>query len=131
MDQLPQNDHDLIITLHEKVNNLIEKDMETQKQPDETESNKYKISEEELNEIQRRENELKEQRKQRIIKNKELFTEKLKKEAKLKAFSEGKNIVFKDIKSNAPIFQLRVKLRPPPANEAKFYLEVGKGIYKK
>lgn len=59
------------------------------------------------------------------------YFQKLKKNTKLNVISEGKNIVFKDSKNNTPIFQLRVKLRPPPANEAKFYLEVGKGIYKK
>lgn len=59
------------------------------------------------------------------------YFQKLKKSTKLSVASEGKNIVFRDSKTNAPIFQLRVKLRPPPANEAKFYLEVGKGIYKK
>lgn len=42
----------------------------------------------------------------------------------------GKNLVFSDAKTNTPIFQLRTKLREE-ANEAKFYLEVGKGIYAK
>jgi hypothetical protein len=59
------------------------------------------------------------------------YFSKLRKSTKLRVTSEGKNIVFRDSKDNTPIFQLRVKLRPPPANEAKFYLEVGKGIYKK
>jgi hypothetical protein len=59
------------------------------------------------------------------------YFSKLKKSTKLTVASEGKNIVFRDSKTNMPIFQLRVKLRPPPANEAKFYLEVGKGIYRK
>lgn len=44
---------------------------------------------------------------------------------------KGNNLVFLDKKSKVPIFQIRTKLRPPPANEAKFYLEVGKGIYAK
>lgn len=43
----------------------------------------------------------------------------------------GNNLVFFDKKTKTPIFQIRTKLRPPPANEAKFYLEVGKGIYAK
>jgi len=38
--------------------------------------------------------------------------------------------VFVDKKTKAPIFQIRTKLRES-ANEAKFYLEVGKGIYAK
>jgi len=59
------------------------------------------------------------------------YFQNLKKSTKLTVGSSGENIVFKDSKTNVPIFQLRVKLRPPPANEAKFYLEVGKGIYKK
>jgi hypothetical protein len=59
------------------------------------------------------------------------YFSKLKSTTKLTVASEGKNIVFRDSKNNVPIFQLRVKLRPPPANEAKFYLEVGKGIYRK
>lgn len=42
---------------------------------------------------------------------------------------KGNNLVFVDKKTQDPIFQIRTKLRPPPANEAKFYLEVGKGIY--
>lgn len=44
---------------------------------------------------------------------------------------KGNNLVFLDKKNRTPIFQIRTKLRPPPANEAKFYLEVGKGIYAK
>jgi hypothetical protein len=44
---------------------------------------------------------------------------------------KGNNLVFLDENNNFPIFQIRTKLRPPPANEAKFYLEVGKGIYAK
>ena len=59
------------------------------------------------------------------------YFQNLKKSTKLTVSSQGQNIVFRDSKNNTPIFQLRVKLRPPPANEAKFYLEVGKGIYKK
>jgi hypothetical protein len=55
----------------------------------------------------------------------------LKNTVKLKVEAKGNNLVFVDIKTNSPIFQIRTKLRPPPANEAKFYLEVGKGIYSK
>lgn len=58
------------------------------------------------------------------------YFEKLRKSTKLKVSSSGNNIVFSDSKTNVPIFQLRTKLREE-ANEAKFYLEVGKGIYKK
>lgn len=53
----------------------------------------------------------------------------LKKVVELVVQAKGNNLVFVDKKSNQPIFQIRTKLRPPPANEAKFYLEVGKGIY--
>jgi hypothetical protein len=53
----------------------------------------------------------------------------LRKTVQLTAVSNGNNLVFKDKKTDVPIFQIRTKLRPPPANEAKFYLEVGKGIY--
>lgn len=53
----------------------------------------------------------------------------LRKTVQLTATLNGNNLVFKDKKTNLPIFQIRTKLRPPPANEAKFYLEVGKGIY--
>lgn len=58
------------------------------------------------------------------------YFQNLKKNTKLKVSSSGNNIVFSDSKTNVPIFQLRTKLREE-ANEAKFYLEVGKGIYKK
>jgi hypothetical protein len=58
------------------------------------------------------------------------YFEKLKESTKLRVTSSGNNIVFSDAKNNVPIFQLRTKLREE-ANEAKFYLEVGKGIYKK
>lgn len=58
------------------------------------------------------------------------YFQKIKKSTKLKVSSSGNNIVFSDSKTNVPIFQLRTKLREE-ANEAKFYLEVGKGIYKK
>ncbi len=44
---------------------------------------------------------------------------------------KGNNLIFLDKKSKIAIFQIRTKLRPPPSNEAKFYLEVGKGIYTK
>lgn len=53
----------------------------------------------------------------------------LKKNITLEAVSKGNNLVFVDKKKGVPIFQIRTKLRPPPSNEAKFYLEVGKGIY--
>lgn len=61
---------------------------------------------------------------------KEYFSE-LKKNVKLVSKLNGNNLVFVDKKTEIPIFQIRTKLRPPPANEAKFYLEVGKGIYAK
>lgn len=57
------------------------------------------------------------------------YFEKLKQSVDLVIESKGNNLVFLDKKSKNPIFQIRTKLRPPPANEAKFYLEVGKGIY--
>jgi hypothetical protein len=55
----------------------------------------------------------------------------LRKNVTLIAQSNGNNLVFADKKTGVAIFQIRTKLRPPPANEAKFYLEVGKGIYSK
>jgi len=55
----------------------------------------------------------------------------LKNNVKLDVVENGNNLVFVDAKTKTPIFQIRTKLRPPPANEAKFYLEVGKGIYNK
>ena len=55
----------------------------------------------------------------------------LRKNVTLIAKSNGNNLVFADKKTDVAIFQIRTKLRPPPANEAKFYLEVGKGIYSK
>jgi hypothetical protein len=61
---------------------------------------------------------------------KDYFTQ-LKKNVHLVAKLKGNNLVFMDKKTESPIFQIRTKLRPPPANEAKFYLEVGKGIYAK
>jgi hypothetical protein len=56
----------------------------------------------------------------------------LRKTVQLTAVSNGNNLVFKDIKTDVPIpiFQIRTKLIPR-SNEAKFYLEVGKGIYAK
>jgi hypothetical protein len=56
----------------------------------------------------------------------------LRKTVQLTAVSSGNNLVFKDIKTDVPIpiFQIRTKLIPR-SNEAKFYLEVGKGIYAK
>jgi hypothetical protein len=59
------------------------------------------------------------------------YFEQLRKNITLVAQVNGNNLVFTDKKTGTPIFQLRTKLRPPPANEAKFYLEVGKGIYAK
>jgi hypothetical protein len=59
------------------------------------------------------------------------YFDNLRKTVQLTAVSNGNNLVFKDKKTDVPIFQIRTKLRPPPANEAKFYLEVGKGIYAK
>jgi len=59
------------------------------------------------------------------------YFDNLEKTTKLIAEAKGNNLVFLDKESKAPIFQIRTKLRPPPANEAKFYLEVGKGIYTK
>ena len=55
----------------------------------------------------------------------------LEKNIKLTAEAKGNNLVFLNKEDKTPIFQIRTKLRPPPANEAKFYLEVGKGIYSK
>ena len=46
----------------------------------------------------------------------------------LSVLEEGNNLIFVDDRS-IPIFKIRTKLRPPPANEAKFYLEVGSGVY--
>jgi hypothetical protein len=57
------------------------------------------------------------------------YFEQLKKSVTLIVEEKGNNLVFVDQKTKAPIFQVRTKLRPPPANEAKFYLEVGSGIY--
>lgn len=54
----------------------------------------------------------------------------LKNNITLEANIKGKNLVFVDKQSKTPIFQIRTKLRKE-ANEAKFYLEVGKGIYAK
>lgn len=64
--------------------------------------------------------------------SKEYF-EQLKKSTKLKVEKSGQapNLVFISRESNQPIFQLRTKLRRPPANEAKFYIEIAKGVYNK
>jgi len=59
------------------------------------------------------------------------YFERLEKSTKLGVEERGNNLVFFDKETKSPIFQLRTKLRPPPANEAKFYLEVGKSIYAK
>jgi len=59
------------------------------------------------------------------------YFDQLEKKTKLFVEENGNNLVFKNKVDQTPIFQIRTKLRPPPANEAKFYLEVGKGIYSK
>ena len=59
------------------------------------------------------------------------YFDKLEKTSKLVVEVKGNNLIFKTEDTDIPIFQIRTKLRPPPANEAKFYLEVGKGIYNK
>lgn len=56
------------------------------------------------------------------------YFDKLTATTKLDVVKKGNNLVFVDKNSKAPIFQLRTKLRKE-ANEAKFYLEVGSGIY--
>jgi hypothetical protein len=64
------------------------------------------------------------------------YFQELKKSTKLDVKIKGTKkdyIVFFDPKTDTPIFHLRTKLRPPPAangaGEAKFYLEIGKGVY--
>jgi len=42
---------------------------------------------------------------------------------------KGRNLVFTNTTNGVPVFHLRTKLRPPPANEAKFYIEVKDGAY--
>lgn len=59
------------------------------------------------------------------------YFDNLEKTTKLIAEAKGNNLVFLDKDTKVPLFQIRTKLRPPPANEAKFYLEVGKGVYNK
>jgi hypothetical protein len=59
------------------------------------------------------------------------YFDSLQKTTKLGVEERGNNLVFFDTKTKNPVFQIRTKLRPPPANEAKFYLEVGKLIYTK
>lgn len=54
----------------------------------------------------------------------------LKTNIKLGAQVSGNNVVFFDVKTKIPIFKIRTKLREG-ANEAKFYLELGNGIYDK
>jgi len=54
----------------------------------------------------------------------------LKKTVNLLPKVNGKNLVFVDTNTDTTLFQIRTKLRES-ANEAKFYLEVGKGIYSK
>jgi hypothetical protein len=58
------------------------------------------------------------------------YFNKLKKSVKLIAQVKGSNLIFLDKNTKAAIFQIRTKLREE-ANEAKFYLEVGSGIYAK
>lgn len=53
----------------------------------------------------------------------------LKSKTKLFVRERGNYLEFIDKEDQKPIFHIRTKLRKPPANEAKFYLEVGKGIY--
>lgn len=59
----------------------------------------------------------------------------LRKTTKLELVDSPTVVKFVDKESKIPLFQLRTKLRPPPAasgaGEAKFYLEVGKGAYTK
>jgi len=57
------------------------------------------------------------------------YFKEIEEKAILYVVEKGNNLIFVDKKTQDPIFQIRTKLRPPPANEAKFYLEVGKGIY--
>ena len=57
------------------------------------------------------------------------YFKQLEKQSILYVVEKGNNLVFKDKKTQSSIFQIRTKLRPPPANEAKFYLEVGSGVY--
>ena len=61
------------------------------------------------------------------------YFDEIQKTTTLHVLDKGNSLVFVDSKTNVPIFQLRTKLRPPPAangaGEAKFYLEVGKGVY--
>lgn len=55
----------------------------------------------------------------------------LKKNVKFKVEDKGNNLTFVDIDTGGVLFQIRAKLSKPPRTEAKFYLEVGKGIYAK
>lgn len=61
------------------------------------------------------------------------YFDEIQKTTTLHVLDKGNSLVFVDSKTNVPIFQLRTKLRPPSAangaGEAKFYLEVGKGVY--
>lgn len=58
------------------------------------------------------------------------YFENLKKNVTLIAKKNGNNLQFVNKNTNVPIFQIRTKLRKE-ANEAKFYLEVGKEAYAK
>jgi hypothetical protein len=58
------------------------------------------------------------------------YFNKLEKSIKLIAEIRGNNLIFMDRETKNVIFQIRTKLRKD-ANEAKFYLEVGKGAYSK
>jgi hypothetical protein len=58
------------------------------------------------------------------------YFDSLKENVKLNIDARNNNLVFIDSKNKNPIFQIRTKLRRE-ANEAKFYLEIGKGIYSK
>jgi len=58
------------------------------------------------------------------------YFDNLEKTTTLIAEAKGNNLVFLSKDTKAPIFQIRTKLLED-RNEAKFYLEVGKGIYSK
>jgi hypothetical protein len=58
------------------------------------------------------------------------YFDNLEKNVKLIAEAKGNNLVFLNKDDKTPIFQIRTKLLED-RNEAKFYLEVGKGIYSK
>jgi hypothetical protein len=61
------------------------------------------------------------------------YFDQLRKTTKLELVEGPTALKFVDKKTKVPLFQIRTKLRPPPAangaGEAKFYLEVGKAAY--